>query len=134
MQVQNEEIVAEFLEHRDALSEDIMADVETMLGTRPFIYQVMRERPDTFALSTLADYHFSRPEHLSPKVAELIAIAAAAGGGAENCLKVHISAAQKEGATRDEIIDTIMITAMMGKTKVLASALRLVPEKEEPSP
>jgi len=129
MQEHNQQIVTDFLNHGDEISDDIMADVEQMLGVMPFIFNVMRERTDTFVLSTLADYKTGRPEHLSPKIAELIAIAAAAGAGADSCLKVHIRAAQKEGATRDEILDTIMIAAMMGKTKVLASALRLLPDE-----
>jgi len=128
MQDKNEKIVADFLQHREELSDDIASDVENMLGVIPFIFSAMRERPDTFVLSSLADYKTGRPDSLSPKTAELIAIAAAAGVGADNCLKVHIKAAQKEGATRDEILDTIMITAMIGKTKILASALRLLPE------
>ncbi len=127
MQDRNQQVVEDFLKHRDELSDDIMADVENMLGVLPFIFPVMRERADTFVLSALTDYKTGRPEYLSPKTAELIAIAAAAGAGADNCLKVHIGAAQQEGATRDEILDTIMIAAMIGRTKILASALRLLP-------
>ena len=130
MKDQNQQIVSDFLSHREDISDDIMADVETMLGVMPFIFKVLRERPDTFMLATLADYKTGRPDQLSPKTAELVAIAAAAGAGAESCLKVHIKAAQKEGATRDEILDTIMIAAMMGKPKILASALRQLPDKE----
>ena len=124
MQEKNEKTVKEFLAHADSISDDIMEDTKDMLGTLPFIFPVMRERPENFALSALADYRTCRPEHLSPKVAELIACAAAAGSGAENCLKVHLRAAQKEGATRDEIFDTLMIAGVIGKTKILASALR----------
>jgi AhpD family alkylhydroperoxidase len=65
-----------------------------------------------------------RPPHLSPKTAELVALAAAVGMGAEFCMKVHIRAAIKEGASRDEIYDTIMIAALIGKTRVLAPAFR----------
>jgi 4-carboxymuconolactone decarboxylase len=81
-----------------------MADAEKLLGVVPFILTVMRERADTFVLSAFADFKTKRPEHLTPKTAELIAIAAAAGAGADNCMKVHRSTAQKEGATRDEIL------------------------------
>jgi AhpD family alkylhydroperoxidase len=130
MQKQNQQIISDFLEHSEELSDDIMLEVEKMLGVTPFIFSVIQERTDTFVLSTLADCKTGRPNHLSSKIAELIAIAAAAGAGAENCLKVHINTAQKEGATRDEIFDTIMIAALIGKTKILASALRLLPEKE----
>ena len=66
----------------------------------------------------------SRPDSLDPKTAELIAVAAAAGAGADSCLKVHIGAALKEGASRDEILDVLLIAAMIGKTRVLASSLR----------
>lgn len=124
MQEKNEKTVKEFLAHANSISDDIMEDTKDMLGTLPFIFPVMRERPENFALSALADYRTCRPEHLSPKVAELVACAAAAGSGAENCLKVHLRAAQKEGATRDEIFDTLMIAGVIGKTKILASALR----------
>lgn len=119
MQDHSRQIVDTFLEHRDEISDDIMADAGDMPGVMPFIFPAMRERADTFVFSALADYRTSRPEHLPPRIAELIAIAAAAGAGADNCLKVHIGAAQKEGATRDEILDTVMIAAMIGRTKSL---------------
>lgn len=124
MRKQNQQIVDEFLAHADAISDDVMEDTEKMLGTMPFIFPVMRERTGTFVLSAFADYQIYRPEYLTPKTAELVAIAAAAGAGADNCLKVHMKAALKEGATRDEIFDAIMIAGTIGKTKVLASALR----------
>jgi AhpD family alkylhydroperoxidase len=95
-----------------------------MLGSMPFILPVLRERPEYFALSSLADERVCRPKHLSPKIAELMALATAAGAGAEFCMKLHIRAAIKEGASRDEIYDTILIAALVGKTRVLAYALR----------
>ena len=130
MQEKNQQIVNEFLSHSKEINEDIMADIEKMLGVMPFIFNSLKERPEIFMLATLADYNIGRPKTLSPKTAELIAIAAAAGAGAESCLRVHIKAALNEGVTRDEILDTIMIAAMMGKTKILASALRLLPDPE----
>ncbi|WP_373838265.1 carboxymuconolactone decarboxylase family protein [Methanospirillum sp.] len=130
MQEHNQQIVNEFLSHSKEINEDIMADIEKMLGVMPFIFKSLMERPDIFMLATLADYKTGRPKTLSPKTAELVAIAAAAGAGAESCLKVHIKAALNEGVTRDEILDTIMIAAMMGKTKILASSLRLLSDGE----
>lgn len=123
MKPENEQIVKSFLAHADDLSDDITDDVE-MLGVVPFIFSILRDRPESFALSTLADYRISRPASLDAKTAELIAVAAAAGAGAESCLKVHIGAALKEGASRDEVLDVLLIAAMIGKTRVLASSLR----------
>lgn len=124
MKPENQKARDDFLSHADAISDDLLADTEEMLGSMPFILPVLRERPDYFALSSLADEMVCRPKSLCPKTAELVALAAAAVTGAEFCMKVHIRAAGKEGASRDEIYDTIMIAALVGKTRVLAPALR----------
>ena len=124
MKPENEKLVSDFLAHADDLGDEITEDVREMLGVVPFIFTLLRDRPDIFALSAIADYRISRPGSLDAKTAELIAIAAAAGAGADNCLKVHMGAALKEGASRDEILDALLIAAMIGKTKVLASSLR----------
>jgi alkylhydroperoxidase/carboxymuconolactone decarboxylase family protein YurZ len=42
---------------------------------------------------------------------------------------VHIGTALKEGATRDEILDAILIAGVIGKTSVLAPALRAFKDK-----
>lgn len=124
MKEENEKALEEFLKHADSIGDDITDEISEILGMVPYIIPVLREREDVFALSTLADERICRPKNLSPKTAELVTIAAAAGMGAEGCLKVHIRAAVKEGASRDEIYDTLMIASMIGKTKILASSLR----------
>ena len=124
MKPDNEKLIDDFLAHADDLGDEIVEDVEKMLGVVPFIFSILRDRPETFALSAIADYRISRPGSLDPKTAELVAVAAAAGAGADSCLKVHMGAALKEGASRDEILDVLQIAAMIGKTRVLASSLR----------
>jgi AhpD family alkylhydroperoxidase len=124
MKPENEKLVSEFLTHADDLGDDVIEDVQEMLGVVPFIFTILRDRPEAFALSAIADYRISRPDSLDARTAELVAVAAAAGAGAESCLRVHMGAALKEGASRDEIFDALLIAAMIGKTRVLASSLR----------
>ena len=124
MREENQKALDDFLAHADAISDDILTDTREMLGSMPFILPVLRERPQYLALTAIADELVCRPQHLSPRTAELVALAAAASTGAEYCMKVHIRAAAKEGASRDEIFDTIQIAALVGKTRVLAPALR----------
>ena len=125
MKQENKKALDDFLSHADAISDDILVDTKEMLGSMPFILPVLRERPEYFALSSLADEMVCWPKHLPPKTAELVALLAAAlSAGAEFCVQVHIRAAAKEGASRDEIYDTIMIAALIGKTRILAPALR----------
>lgn len=133
MKEENLKTVESFLARSEDIGDDILNDTQEMLGSMPYILPILRERSEIFALTALADERICRPLSLEPKTAELVAIAGAAGLGAEHCLKVHIQAAIKEGATRDEIFDTIMIAALIGKTRVLATALRemdaLLPKK-----
>ncbi|RXE56164.1 alkylhydroperoxidase [Methanoculleus taiwanensis] len=124
MKPENTRILDAFLSHSEEIGDDLVADTEEMLGTVPFIFPILQERPETFVLSALADYKTARPESLDARTAELIAIAAAAGAGADKCLHVHIRAALRAGATRDEILDTLQIAGLIGKTKILAVALR----------
>jgi AhpD family alkylhydroperoxidase len=124
MRPENKKALEEYLAHADTVSDDVLYEIREMLGTMPFIMPVLRERPAYFALAATADQMVCRPEHLDPKTAELVAIAAAAGAGADSCLRVHLRAAVKEGAGRDEIYDTILIAALIARTKVLAATLR----------
>ncbi len=124
MKPETEKLIDEFLVHADEIGDEIVEDVEEMIGIVPFIFTILRDRPDIFALATIADYKTARPESLDTKTAELISVAAAAAAGADSCLKVHIGAALKEGASRDQVLDTLLIAAMIGKTRVLASSLR----------
>jgi len=130
MKPENKDLIKAFLERSDSLQEDILDDTEQMLGTVPFILQVMARRPEFMIFSSLKDFYALRPKSLDPKTAELLAIAAAASSGADRCLKVHMAAAARAGASEDEILDAVFIAAIIGQTKVLASGLRTFQEFE----
>lgn len=119
-------IMREFLSHSGDLADDIERETEEILGTIPFIFRTLKERPDLFVLSGFADFLACRPESLDPKTAELVALTAAAACNAPDCLKVHISAARTEGASHDEIRDCLIIASVIGKTSVLARSLRIL--------
>lgn len=129
MNAESATIVQEFLSHSRELTSEIERDTEAMIGVVPFIFQTLKERPDLFVLSALADLHACRPESLDAKTAELVALTAAAASNAPDCLGVHISAAHQEGASREEIRDCIIIASVIGKTGVLARSLRILQEK-----
>jgi len=130
MKPENQDLIKALLERSDSLQEDIFDDAEEMLGTVPFILRVMARRPEFMIFSALKDFNALRPKSLDPKTAELLAIAAAASSGAEKCLKVHMSAAARAGASEDEILDAVFIASVIGQTRVLASALRTFQEFE----
>jgi len=131
MKPENKELIRAFLENRESIQEDILEDSEAMLGIEPFILRVMARRPEFMIFSCLKDFYVLRPKSLEPRTAELLAVAAAAASGADKCLKVHMNAAARAGASRDEILDALFIAALIGQTKVMASSLRAFQEFEE---
>ena len=128
MKPENKTLIKALLENSASLQEDILDDTEEMLGSVPFILHVMARRPQFMIFSALKDFYALRPQSLDPKTTELLAVAAAAS--ADKCLKVHMSAAERAGASEDEILDAVFIAAIIGQTKVLASALRTFQEFE----
>jgi AhpD family alkylhydroperoxidase len=133
MKPENKALIKNLLENSDSLQEDIYEDAEKMLGMVPFILRVMARRPEFMIFSSLKDFYALRPKSLDAKTAELLAVAAAAGAGADKCLKVHMNAARCAGASEDEVLDAVFIAALIGQTRVLASALRTFQEFEEGS-
>ncbi len=124
MKPENKSLIKALLDNTESLQQDIYDDAEQMLGTVPFILRVMARRPEFMIFSALKDFYALRPNSLEPKVAELLAVSAAAASGADKCLKVHMNAAAQAGASEDEILDAIFIAALIGQTRVLAAALR----------
>jgi AhpD family alkylhydroperoxidase len=121
-----QQIIDDFLVNKEGVCDGIMDDFERMLGLMPFILPILRERPESFAFNMLGDLYTFNPESMDRRTTELIAVSAAAAIGANACLKVHIGAALKEGATRDQIRDTISIAGLIGKTGILASSYRVM--------
>jgi 4-carboxymuconolactone decarboxylase len=115
-----------FLEDEEEICDSLFEQFEETLGVVPFILPILRERPDSFAFNGLGDLYTFNPESMDRVTAELIAVAAAAATGADGCLKVHIGAAMKEGATREQVRDAIAIAALIGKTGILGGAFRVM--------
>jgi AhpD family alkylhydroperoxidase len=56
----------------------------------------------------------TEPGTLDPKTKELIALAIGIAGRCEGCVGFHTQAAIRQGANRDEIIETIGVAIYMG--------------------
>jgi len=131
MKEENKKLIKDLLDHSNSLAEDIFDDSEEMLGIVPFILNIMAKRPAFLIFSSLKDFYALRPNSLDAKTAELLAVAAAASSGADKCLKVHMQAAERAGASKDEILDAIFIAAVIGQSKVLAASLRAYREFDD---
>lgn len=56
----------------------------------------------------------TKPGALDPKIKELMALAISIALRCEGCVAFHTRAAQKKGATREEILETIGVAIEMG--------------------
>ena len=68
---------------------------------------------------------------LDPKYVELISMAVGAALKCPHCTGYHMLAAMKMGATRDEILEVILLAGMISNSSVLANAYRIVDDKME---
>jgi len=134
MNPETQTTIDEFLGSKEDVCDGIMDDFKQTLGVVPFILPILRERPDSFVFNGLGDLYTFNPTSMDRKTVELAAVSAAAAVGADACLKVHIRAALKEGATREQIRDIISIAGLVGKTGILGASFRVmkaaIPEDE----
>ena len=63
---------------------------------------------------------------LSSKIKRLIAMAVALKVGCTNCILAQTEKALVEGATKDEILETLQVLVAMGGTTGIAESLRVI--------
>lgn len=109
----------------------ILSNMEKMFGFVPTIYDIMSERPDIFNPSAHLGNALmeSRKLSLDKKTVYLCAVSAAASQSGDHCLRVQLKHALDEGASREEIMEAIMIGCYMAMTKAQSYALRIYREE-----
>lgn len=94
-------------------------------GELGFLLKVLKERPRTFNPYLLKGMTvYKEPKALDRKTAELVAVSAAAALHCEHCLEAHMGRAVTEGATLDEIMDTILVAGAISESSMLSVAFR----------
>jgi len=116
---------AKDLMNNEELAEAIAAAVVKSRGELGYVLKVLKERPRTFTpylLKGMAVY--KEPKALDRKTAELVAVSAAAALHCEHCLEAHMMQAIAEGATLDEIMDTLLVAGMIAESSLYSVAFR----------
>jgi len=113
-----------------------LAELERLYGRVPLVAQVLSQRPDIYIpYSDYSDASLNHPMHLDRKTAELAAVAAGSALASQHCLAIHLGAAVKAGADKDEILEAVLIGSFMALTRSQSVALRmfqeLPPESEQ---
>ncbi|MCL2318086.1 MAG: carboxymuconolactone decarboxylase family protein [Methanomassiliicoccaceae archaeon] len=107
------------------LTEKILKAIEKQYGFIPLVNQVLSERPDIFVPSaTMGKAILEGKGELDQKTRYLAAISAATAMGSPHCIKVQMQHAIQAGATRDEILESMLIGSYMAMTRSQSFALR----------
>jgi len=108
-----------------------LEEIEHEYGRTPLIFKRMAERPEVLISHLLYKGTVTQTSALDPKYVELISMAVGAALRCQHCTGYHMQAALKKGATRDEILEVILIAGLISNSSVLANAYRIIDEKLE---
>lgn len=107
------------------IAEKILKAIEEQYGFIPVVNQVLSERPDVFIpAANLGKAILEGNGELDQKTRYLAAVSAAAALGGQHCIKVQMHHAAQAGATKDEILESILIGSYMAMTRSQSFALR----------
>ncbi len=113
------------------LTEALVEGIERQRGSLGFLLGSLKNRPRTFNPYVLKGMSVYRDtEALDRKTAELVAVASAAALRCEHCLEAHMDRAIREGATLEEIFDTLLIAGAISESSTLSVAFRKFRQKE----
>ena len=120
---------AEALMEDSDLAEGLAAAIEKQRGRLGFLLSTLKERPRTFNPYLLKGKSVYNPPALDKKTVELVAVAAATALRCEHCLEAHMDRALQEGASLEEIMDVLLISAAISESSTLSVAFRKFKQK-----
>jgi len=122
-----EETLASILKRGTPMtSKDWLEHVQDENGRIPFIFQRMAERPEVLISHLLYKGAVTETATLPPKYVELISMGVGAALQCSHCVEYHMQAAIKKGASREEILEVILIAGLTANSVVLAEAYRVM--------
>lgn len=135
-----DEIMKDVLEFEDTLKEIValggketatrwMQNIEKEYEKAPLIFKRMAERPEVLISHLLYKGTVTETSSLDPKYVELISLAVGAALHCQHCTSYHMQTAARKGATREEILEVILLAGMISNSSVLANAYRIFDEK-----
>ncbi|MCK9579692.1 MAG: carboxymuconolactone decarboxylase family protein [Methanoregula sp.] len=115
----------------DEAATEWMKSIEVEYGKVPLIFKRMGERPEVLISHLLYKGTVAQTSPLDPKYVELISMAVGAALKCPHCTGYHMQAALRMGATREEVLEVILLSGMISNSSVLANAYRIIDDKLE---
>lgn len=109
----------------EGLADALSQVIEDQRGHLGFLLSMLRKRHRTFSPFVLKGMSVYRePRAIDRKTAELAAVSAATALRCEHCLDAHMARAAEEGASMDEILDVMLVSAAICESSTLSVAFR----------
>jgi AhpD family alkylhydroperoxidase len=116
---------AKALMEDEGLADALSQMIEDQRGQLGFLLSTLKKRHKTFTPYVLKGMSVYRePAAIDKKTAELAAISAATALRCEHCLDAHMGRAMEEGASLEEILDVMLISAAICESSTLSVAFR----------
>ncbi|MEX2236186.1 MAG: carboxymuconolactone decarboxylase family protein [Dehalococcoidia bacterium] len=106
------------------MSRDLIAELQQRYGDAPLVARVLAARPEVAVPGALKNSAILRNSPLGDRVAELVAIGAAAALRCEHCLNVHVKQALRAGASEEELLSAMLIAGVISESSTQAYAFR----------
>lgn len=107
------------------IADKILNAIEKQYGFIPVINQVLSERPDMLIpMANVGKAVLEGKGEMDRKTRYLAAVSAATALGGQYCIKVQMHHAEQAGASRDEILESMLIGSYMAMTRAQSYALR----------
>ena len=121
-----------------ALAAQLLDEVRTRYGEPPLVARVLSQDPAVYVPMALKNQAVIRDSRLGAKVAELVAVAAAAALQCEHCIRTHSEQAVRAGAEPDDVFAAMQIAAAVAESSTQSYAfreyLRLIRRAEPAAP
>ncbi|MFA4825968.1 MAG: carboxymuconolactone decarboxylase family protein [Methanoregula sp.] len=115
----------------DVTADEWLKAIEVEYGKVPLVFRRMGERPEVLISHLLYKGTVAQTSPLDPKYVELISMAVGAALKCPHCTGYHMQAAMRMGATREEVLEVILLSGMISNSSVLANAYRIIDDKLE---
>ena len=115
-----------------ATADELIRNVEAEFGSAPLIYKKLEDMPEALISHLLYKNAVGEGGCLPPKTVELISLAVGSALRCDHCTEYHMRAAKLMGASKEEILEAVLIAGMLANSSVLANAYRVVDPDEEP--
>lgn len=110
----------------------ILKAMEAKFGFVPLVYKTMSERPDVMIPAAGLGKAVLETGNLEQKTRYLLAIGASSALGAPFCISVQMDHAIRMGATKEEILEAMLIGSYMAMNKGQSYAFRELEKRFPP--